>query len=175
MGEIVNLRAARARVYFELRDAGGAIPCAVWRGDWEAILARAGEAPAEGMQVVVAGGCDYYPGSATSSPGFSFSVLDLRVAGEGDLLARIERLRKQLDREGLLERSAAPAQPQLPRSIGVITGETRQGPRRHPRGARAPWLGRVASCGRSRRCRTATRRRRSCARSGTWRRWPRSR
>ncbi len=124
MGEIVNLRAARARVYFELRDAGGAIPCAVWRGDWEAILARAGEAPAEGMQVVVAGGCDYYPGSATSSPGFSFSVLDLRVAGEGDLLARIERLRKQLDREGLLEPQRRLPRPQLPRSIGVITGET---------------------------------------------------
>ena len=32
------------------------------------------QAPAEGMQVVVAGGCDYYPGSATSSPGFSFNV-----------------------------------------------------------------------------------------------------
>ena len=55
------------------------------------------------MQVVVAGGCDYYPGSATSSPGFSFAVADLRVAGEGDLLARIDRLRKQLDAEGLLE------------------------------------------------------------------------
>ena len=56
------------------------------------------------MQVVVAGGCDYYPGSATSSPGFSFAVSDLRVAGEGDLLARIDRLRKQLSAEGLLER-----------------------------------------------------------------------
>src|SRR5271168_4463063 len=89
VGELVNLRAARARVYFELRDASGAIPCAVWQKDWDQILARAGhESPAEGMQVVVAGGCDFYPGSATSSPSFSFSVNDLRVAGEGDLLAR---------------------------------------------------------------------------------------
>ena len=102
MGELVNLRPSRARVYFELRDAGGAIPCAAWRQDWDAMVARAG-APQEGMQVVVAGGCDYYPGSATSSPGFSFTVLDLRLAGDGDLLARIERLRKQLDAEGLLE------------------------------------------------------------------------
>ncbi len=60
------------------------------------------------MQIVVAGGCDYYPGSATSSPGFSFAVRDLRLAGEGDLLARIERLRKQLDAEGLLELPEAP-------------------------------------------------------------------
>ena len=76
------------------------------------------------MQVVVAGGCDYYPGSATSSPGFSFAVSDLRVAGEGDLLARIERLRKQLSAEGLLERQKQLARPLLPRSIGVITGES---------------------------------------------------
>ena len=73
--------------------------------------------------MVVAGGCDYYPGSATSSPGFSFTVTDLRVAGEGDLLARIDRLRKQLDAEGLLERQKRLQRPLLPRTIGVITGE----------------------------------------------------
>jgi exodeoxyribonuclease VII large subunit len=124
VGELVNLRAARARVYFELRDAAGAISCAAWREDWEAILRRAGDRPpAEGVQVVVAGGCDYYPGSATSSPGFSFAVADLRVAGEGDLLARIDRLRKQLDAEGLLARQQCLARPLLPRTIGVVTGE----------------------------------------------------
>lgn len=122
VGELVNLRPSRARVYFELRDATGAIPCAAWRGDWEAMVARAGE-PAEGMQVVVGGGCDYYPGSHTSSPGFSFTVLDLRLAGAGDLLARIERLRKQLDGEGLLDRQRRLELPVLPRTIGVITGE----------------------------------------------------
>jgi exodeoxyribonuclease VII large subunit len=125
VGELVNLRAARARVYFELRDASGAIPCAVWQKDWDSILARAGnESPAEGMQVVIAGGCDFYPGSATSSPSFSFSVNDLRVAGEGDLLARIDRLRKALDAEGLLERQRRLRLPLLPRTIGVITGES---------------------------------------------------
>src|SRR5256714_15135223 len=121
VGELVNLRPSRARVYFELRDATGAIPCAAWRDDWEGIAARLGGAPVEGMEVVVAGGCDYYPGSATSSPGFSFAVRDLRVAGAGDLLARIDRLRKQLDSEGLLERQKEIARPLLPRVIGVIT------------------------------------------------------
>ncbi len=75
------------------------------------------------MQVVVAGGCDYYVGSATSSPGFSFSVNDLRVAGEGDLLARIDRLRRQLDKEGLLTVQKQLPRVLLPRTIGVITGE----------------------------------------------------
>ncbi|HEY2398693.1 MAG TPA: exodeoxyribonuclease VII large subunit [Solirubrobacteraceae bacterium] len=123
VGELVNMRPSQARVYFELRDATGAIPCAAWRGDWEQMVERAGGAPAEGMQVVVAGGCDYYPGSATSSPGFSFSVSDLRIAGEGDLLARIDRLRKRLDAEGLLEPQKRLPRPLLPRTIGVITGE----------------------------------------------------
>ena len=76
------------------------------------------------MQVVIAGGCDYYPGSATSSPGFSFAVTDMRVAGEGDLLARIDRLRKQLDAEGLLQLQKQLPRPLLPRTIGVITGAT---------------------------------------------------
>jgi exodeoxyribonuclease VII large subunit len=122
MGELVNLRPSRARVYFELRDATGAIPCAAWRADWDAIVARAG-APTEGRQVVIAGGCDYYPGSATSSPGFSFTVLDLRLAGDGDLLAKIERLRKQLDVEGLLKTQKRLRMPVLPHTIGVVTGE----------------------------------------------------
>ncbi|HEV2924650.1 MAG TPA: exodeoxyribonuclease VII large subunit [Solirubrobacteraceae bacterium] len=123
VGELVNLRPSRARVYFELRDPTGAIQCAAWRADWDAIVARAPDAPAEGMQVVVAGGCDYYPGSATSSPGFSFAVSDLRVAGEGDLLARIDRLRKKLDAEGLLEPQKLLRRPLIPRTIGVVTGE----------------------------------------------------
>jgi exodeoxyribonuclease VII large subunit len=122
VGELVNLRSSRARVYFELRDATGAVACAVWRGEWEALRARAG-AVREGMQVVAAGGCDYYPGSATASPSFCFAVRDLRVAGEGDLLARIDRLRKTLDAEGLLERQRRLARPLLPRTIGVVTGE----------------------------------------------------
>ncbi|HEY3958987.1 MAG TPA: exodeoxyribonuclease VII large subunit [Solirubrobacteraceae bacterium] len=123
VGELVNLRPSRARVYFELRDPTGSIPCAIWLKDWEAICAHAAGPPADGMQVVVSGGCDYYPGSATSSPGFSFAVADLRVAGEGDLLARVERLRRQLAAEGLLELQKRLQLPPLPRTIGVITGE----------------------------------------------------
>ena len=149
VGELVNLRAARARVYFELRDSTGAIACAVWQRDWDRILARAGGAsgggaPAEGMQVVIAGGCDFYPGSATSSPSFSFSVTDLRVAGEGDLLARIDRLRKALDAEGLLELQRRLALPLLPRTIGVITGESGKARDDILAGlARRGWAGRV--------------------------------
>jgi exodeoxyribonuclease VII large subunit len=94
-GEVWNLGQSRVRIYFELRDAVGAVPCSMWREDFEKLGLDPG-ALADGAQVVVAGGPDYYPGSRTSSPSFSFSVGDLRVAGEGDLLAQLARLRKQL-------------------------------------------------------------------------------
>jgi exodeoxyribonuclease VII large subunit len=96
------------------------------------------------MQVVVAGGCDYYPGSATSSPGFSFAVTDMRVAGEGDLLARIDRLRKQLDTEGLLQLQKQLPRALLPRTIGVITAPTgKAGDDVRAALARRGWSGRL--------------------------------
>ncbi|MGI8802819.1 MAG: exodeoxyribonuclease VII large subunit, partial [Solirubrobacteraceae bacterium] len=124
VGEIVNLRPpTAARVYFELRDADGAIACAMWRNDWERLAAVTGEL-ADGVRVVLAGGCDYYAGSATSSPSFSFTVSDLRIAGEGDLLAQVARLRRRLAADGLLEPQKRLPRPGLPRTIGVVCGET---------------------------------------------------
>ena len=121
-GEVWNLRDSRAKVYFELRDATGAMPCSMWRNDFEG-LGLAVEALADGARVVVAGGPDFYPGSRTSSPSFSFAVSDLRVAGEGDLLAQLARLRRQLDAEGLFEPQKRLTRPALPRTVGVVTGE----------------------------------------------------
>ncbi len=114
-----GLRPARARVYFELRDAHGALPCSMWRTDFDALRSEL----ADGMRVVVGGGCDYYTGTATSSPSFSFAVLELRPAGEGDLLVQLERLRRKLHADGLFEPQKRLPRPQLPRTIGVITGE----------------------------------------------------
>jgi exodeoxyribonuclease VII large subunit len=122
VGEAVNCRASRAKVFFELRDAGGALPCAMWRTELEALGLPDG-ALSDGAQVVVAGGCDFYAGSRTASPHFSFAVADLRVAGEGDLLAQVERLRRRLAGEGLCEPQKVLPRPLLPRTIGVVTGE----------------------------------------------------
>lgn len=122
VGEVANLGRSRAKTYFELRDERGAVPCSMWNSDLDALRLAPG-ALVDGAQVVVGGGTDYYPGSATSSPAFSFAVTDLRIAGEGDLLARIEHLRRTLDAEGLLLPQKALARPALPRTIGVITGE----------------------------------------------------
>ena len=119
-GEVVGFKAGRAKVWFELRDASGALPCSMWAKDFEAL--GLGEL-ADGQQVVAAGGCDFYPGSRASSPAFSFTVTDVRVAGEGDLLAQLERLRRALHAEGLFSLQKRLPRVALPRTIGVVCGE----------------------------------------------------
>src|SRR6478736_4119456 len=120
-GEVFGFKAGRAKVWFELRDAAGALPCSMWREDFEKLRLPP---LADGAQVVVAGGCDYYPGSKTASPSFSFAVTRMRVAGEGDLLAQLEQLRRKLDGEGLFAPQKALPRPALPKVIGVVTGES---------------------------------------------------
>src|SRR5579884_2137069 len=61
LGEVWGFRSGRARVYFELRDDRGALPCSMWQNEFEALGVRL----TDGLRVVVGGGCDYYPGSAT--------------------------------------------------------------------------------------------------------------
>jgi exodeoxyribonuclease VII large subunit len=119
VGEVFGFRSSRARVYFELRDTRGALPCSMWLSDFEPL----GIALSDGMRIVVGGGCDYYPGSSTSSPSFTFAVSELRVEGEGDLLVQLQRLRRLLASEGLFEPQKRLPRPVLPRTIGVVTGE----------------------------------------------------
>src|SRR5205085_8434678 len=90
-----------------------------WTSDFEAL----GMTLSAGMRVVAGGGCDYYPGSASASPSFTFAVSELRIAGEGDLLLQLERLRRQLAADGLFEPQKRLARPLVPRAIGVVTGE----------------------------------------------------
>src|ERR1700742_2001523 len=120
-GEVFGFKAGRAKVWFELRDANGALPCSMWRKDFDALGLGV---LSDGAQVGAAGGCDFYPGSRTASPAFSFAVASLRVAGEGDLLAQLEQLRRRLHAEGLFELQKDLPRPALPRCIGVVTGES---------------------------------------------------
>ncbi len=119
VGEVFGVRRSRARLYFELRDTRGALPCSMWLADFEALDMML----SDGMRVVAGGGCDYYAGSATSSPSFTFAVTELRVEGEGDLLVQLERLRRRLAADGLFELQRRLPRPALPRTIGVVTGE----------------------------------------------------
>src|SRR3954470_6877323 len=59
-GEVFGLKAGRAKVWFELRDGSGALPCSMWRRDWDALGL---ESLGDGSVVVAAGGCGFYPGA----------------------------------------------------------------------------------------------------------------
>ena len=166
IGELVNLR-RRARAC----TSSCATPparCPARRGarTGRRCSRAAGGAPAEGMQVVVAGGCDYYPGSATSSPSFSFSVATCasrrgRPAGADRAAAPPAR------RGGAARAPEAAAAAAASAHDRRRHGRERQGARRRAARRWRGAAGRDAWCGRSRPCRIATRRRRSSARSAT--------
>ncbi|HWB70119.1 MAG TPA: exodeoxyribonuclease VII large subunit, partial [Solirubrobacterales bacterium] len=122
IGEVTGFRVVRAQAYFELRDGQGAISCGLWLED----IARTGfaiEDLEDGVEVVIAGGPEYYPGGAQASPRFAFRVTQVRIAGEGDLLVRLETLREQLRAEGLFELQKQLPRTPLPKTIGVVTAE----------------------------------------------------
>jgi exodeoxyribonuclease VII large subunit len=123
VGEVTGVSRSKVQAYFELRDAEGAVPCAIWLDDLEkAGLPEGGLR--DGAEVVIGGGPDYYPGGGQASPSFAFRATHMRLAGEGDLLARLEALRKQLRAEGLFELQKQLARPLLPKTIGVVTAES---------------------------------------------------
>jgi exodeoxyribonuclease VII large subunit len=123
IGEVTGLRHTQKQTYFELRDADGAVPCTIWANELVDLRLPDG-ALREGAEFVASGGPDYYPGGGQASPSFSFRATHLRLAGEGDLLARLEALRKQMRAEGLFEPQKRLPRPRLPKTIGVVTAET---------------------------------------------------
>jgi exodeoxyribonuclease VII large subunit len=123
IGEVTGVGRSKVQAYFELRDSEGAVPCAIWLNDLEKAGLPEG-ALRDGAELVISGGPDYYPGGGQASPSFSFRATHVRMAGEGDLLARLEALRKQLRGEGLFELQKQLARPRLPKAIGVVTAES---------------------------------------------------
>ncbi|HIV59211.1 MAG TPA: exodeoxyribonuclease VII large subunit [Candidatus Stackebrandtia faecavium] len=72
----------------------------------------------EGAQVVVLAKPDWYPGRGT----LSMRASQITQVGLGELLARIERLKKLLAAEGLFAKERKRPLPFLPKRIGLITG-----------------------------------------------------
>lgn len=72
----------------------------------------------EGTQVIICGKPMFYTGRGT----FSLRVNEIRAVGIGELLARIDRLRRLLDAEGLFDQRLKRPIPFLPNTVGLITG-----------------------------------------------------
>src|SRR6476660_3320270 len=72
----------------------------------------------EGTQVIMLGKPQFY----TRNGSFSLRISEIRAVGLGELLARIERLRRLLDAEGLFDPRLKRPLPFLPGCVGLITG-----------------------------------------------------
>ena len=73
---------------------------------------------ADGARVVIHARPEFYPARGT----LSLRADEIRQVGLGELLARLERLKKLLAAEGLFARERKRRPPFLPRRIGLITG-----------------------------------------------------
>ncbi|MCQ4619730.1 exodeoxyribonuclease VII large subunit [Corynebacterium sp. CCUG 71335] len=82
-------------------------------------MVRSLDAPLnDGDRVIVLGKPAFYAGRGS----FSLWVTEIRHVGEGELLAKIEQLRKTLAAEGLFDPARKKPLPFLPRRVGLITG-----------------------------------------------------
>ncbi len=113
-GEISGFsRAASGHCYFTLKDASGAIRCAMFR------RAAGGLdfAPRDGDSVEVVGRLDVYDARGD----LQLIVESLRRAGQGTLFEQFLRLKAQLEAEGLFDAGRKRPLPVMPRGIGLVT------------------------------------------------------
>ncbi|MGZ4555348.1 MAG: exodeoxyribonuclease VII large subunit [Mycobacteriaceae bacterium] len=112
----INARPNTATAFLVLRDPAADVSLTL---TCPPRLLQASAIPlTEGSRVIVHGSPTFYAGRGT----FSLRVDEIRPVGIGELLARIERLRKLLAAEGLFDVRLKRPLPLLPNTVGLITG-----------------------------------------------------
>ncbi len=113
-GEVGRVsRPSSGHVYFDLKDANAVLAAVSWKGQ----VARLTTRPEEGMEVIATGRLTTFPGQSK----YQLIVDDIEPAGEGALMAMLEKRRKALAAEGLFDPARKRPIPFLPEVIGVIT------------------------------------------------------
>ena len=112
----INVRQDAKTVFMVLRDPAADMSLTVTCP--RDLVLNAPVRLAEGTQVVVCGKPTFYTGRGS----FSLRLTEIRAVGIGELLARIERLRRLLDAEGLFDARLKRPVPFLPSAVGLITG-----------------------------------------------------
>ena len=117
-GQVAQLsrRNGAATVFLTLRDPAAdlSVPVTCHRD----VAERPGLELTEGARVVVRARPDYYVARGS----FSLRATEIRAVGLGELLARIERIRRLLAAEGLFDAARKRPLPFAPAVVGVITG-----------------------------------------------------
>ncbi|WP_409431158.1 exodeoxyribonuclease VII large subunit [Mycobacterium sp. SMC-16] len=115
-GQLTELKLRQSTAWMVLRDPAADMSLSV-----SCPRALVDDAPvplSEGTQVIMLGKPQFY----TRNGSFSLRISQIRAVGIGELLARIDRLRRLLDAEGLFDPRLKRPIPFLPNTIGLITG-----------------------------------------------------
>lgn len=134
-GEVSNLRRqASGHLYFTLKDEGAQVSCVMFRGN----ASRAKVQPDNGMLVRLYGEVSVYEARGS----VQLIVRQVENAGEGELQARFEALKRKLDAEGLFSKELKKSLPQFPKKVGLITSGTGAALQDmlNVLGRRAPWV-----------------------------------
>lgn len=113
-GEISNLsRPASGHLYFTLKDSTSAIRCVMWKNRAQLIQTQL----ADGTAVEAHGTISVYEQRGQ----YQLYVDYLRPRGEGALFQEFQRLKTQLEEEGLFDPSRKRSLPTWPDRIGIVT------------------------------------------------------
>jgi len=115
-GQIAELNRRGNAVFLTLRDPVAAVSARVVCT--RAVFDANDPPPAEGARVVIWARPDFNVARGS----FSLTALEIRAVGIGELLARLERLRRTLAAEGLFAAERKRPLPFLPAVIGLICG-----------------------------------------------------
>jgi exodeoxyribonuclease VII large subunit len=115
-GQIAELNKRGGAVFLTLRDPVAAVSVRVVCP--RPIFENTDPAPTTGARVVVWVKPDFNMARGS----FSLNAIELRAVGIGELLARLERLRRTLADEGLFARERKRRLPFLPSKVGLICG-----------------------------------------------------
>jgi len=116
-GEISGYkRVASGHAYLALKDDGAVIDGVIWKGQVNMLPFQ----PQDGIEVIATGRITTYPGRSK----YQIIIERMELAGEGALMALLEKLKAKLAGEGLFESARKKRLPFLPRVIGVVTSPT---------------------------------------------------
>lgn len=116
-GELSGVkRAASGHLYCCLKDENARIDGVMWRGNAQ----RLPFTPEDGLEVIASGKLTTYPGRSS----YQIVIDRMEIAGEGALLALLEKTKARLEAEGLFAPGRKKPLPYLPRVIGVVTSPT---------------------------------------------------
>ena len=115
-GQIAELAVRGSTVFLTLRDPVAAVSVRVICS--RPVFDAAEPTPADGARVVIWARPDFNANRGS----FALTALEIRAVGVGELLARLERLKRQLTSEGLFSKERKRPIPFLPGVIGLICG-----------------------------------------------------